>query len=117
MFEMEHSTDTDPRRNLIDLPKAPLFNDINCQWPFWMSFAFLIAGFVLLAGYPYSIGIQIFLPIFIISQCIPCCWYIICTKETFSNAWTENAQQKPSFESFNFELLDSFDTDKTFNIV
>jgi len=47
---MEHSTDTDPRRNLIELPKVPLFNDINCQWPFWMSFAFLIAGFVLLAG-------------------------------------------------------------------
>ena len=66
---------------------------------------------------PYSIGIQIFLPIFIISQCIPCCWYIVCTKETFSSAWTENAQQKPSFESFNFELVDSFDTDKTFNIV
>ena len=63
---------------------------------------------------PYSIGIQIFLPIFIISQCIPCCWYIICTKETFSNAWTENVQQKPSFDSYNFELLDSFDTEKTY---
>ena len=49
-FKMEHQNETDPKRNLIELPKVSLCKEFNCEWPFWISFAIIIAGFVLLAG-------------------------------------------------------------------